>query len=336
LSKPNTTLELGAWAEPHVLLGFKTGDWEQLRASGIRHFFIECFKHGRLDLRLLDRNHSRYLPGLLKQHVPNSACHAWVHTLRWSIARQCRTLGELERLASPLDHSGTKHLACDLRAYAPLLLTHGREHHLSWDIEQNGGLFADVTRLHDGKDLLDSPLRWALDTIAANPDLQTVHLDYCRYPNPNISPLRRHIRYQQSAHEHELSQRTRNIAQLLEILGRRYGQTRLSATPIAAFNAEVGQDCRDFFQHTHFVLPQCYSETDRQVASFLELCQSSRGQMLCGVVHGPSPNHPYGAFEQIKRIHRIAGDAPLGLIGLCFWKLTKELIKELSDASSSQ
>jgi hypothetical protein len=335
LSKPITILELGAWVEPHVLLGLSAEDWDKLRLSGIRHFFIEGFKHGRLDLRLVDPTHPQYLPGLLQEQVPDSACHAWVHTLRWSIARQCKTLRELEHLASPLDYSSKKYLACDLRTYAPLMLTHGREHHLSWDIEQHGGLFADVTRLHDGKELVDSPLRWALDSLAANPDIQTLHLDYCRYPNPNVSPLRRHVGYQQSAREHEVAQRIQNIAQLLEILVLRYGRERLSATPITFLNAEVGQDCRDFFRNTRFVVPQCYAETDQQVASFLKLCQDCEGQIMCGVVHGPSPNHPYGAYEQIKRIHSLAGDAS-GLIGLCFWKFRKELIHELAGISSSQ
>ncbi len=335
MSKPITTLELGVWVEPHLLLGLLAEDWDRLRCSGIRHFFIEGFKHGRLDLRLVDSTHPQYLPGLLQEQLPGSACHAWVHTLRWSIARQCKTLRELEHLASPLDYSSKKYLACNLRNYASLLLTHGKEHHLSWDIEQNGGLFADVTRLCDGNTLVDSPLRWALDSMAANPDIQTIHLDYCRYPNPNISPLRRHISYQQSAREHEVSQRTRNIAQLLEVLVLRYGRERLSATPITFFNAEVGQDCRDFFRNTRFVVPQCYAETDQQVVSFLKLCQNGEGQMMCGVVHGPSPNHPYGAYEQIKRIHRIAGDAS-GLVGLCFWKFRKELIHELSGTSPSQ
>jgi hypothetical protein len=335
LSKPNTIVELGAWVEPHVLLGFKTEDWNQLRLSGLRHFFIEGFKHGRLDLRLVDRTHSQYLPGLLQEQLQGSVCHAWVHTLRWSITRECKTLRELEHLASPLDYASKKHLVYDLRTYASLMLTHGREHRLSGDIEQHGGLFADVTRLHDSKELIDSPLRWALDSIAANPDIQTIHLDYCRYPNPNISPIRRHVNYQQSEREHEVSQRTRNIAQLLEILVQRYGRERLSATPITSFNPEVGQDCRDFFQNTCFVVPQCYAETDRQVASFLKLCQNCEGQMMCGVVHGPSSNHPYGAYEQIKRISRIAGDAP-GLIGLCFWKFSKELIHELSGSSPNQ
>jgi hypothetical protein len=335
LSKPNTIVELGAWVEPHVLLGFKTEDWNQLRLSGLRHFFIEGFKHGRLDLRLVERTHSQYLPGLLQEQLQGSVCHAWVHTLRWSIARECKTLRELEHLASPLDYASKKHLVYDLRTYASLMLTHGREHRLSGDIEQHGGLFADVTRLHDSKELIDSPLRWALDSIAANPDIQTIHLDYCRYPNPNISPIRRHVNYQQSEREHEVSQRTRNIAQLLEILVQRYGRERLSATPITSFNPEVGQDCRDFFQNTCFVVPQCYAETDRQVASFLKLCQNCEGQMMCGVVHGPSSNHPYGAYEQIKRISRIAGDAP-GLIGLCFWKFSKELIHELSGSSPNQ
>jgi hypothetical protein len=335
LSKPITTLELGAWVEPHVLLGLSAEDWDKLRLSGIRHFFIEGFKHGRLDLRLVDPIHPQYLPGLLQEQLPGSACHAWVHTLRWSIAHQCKTLRDLEHLASPLDYSSKKYLAYDLRTYASLLLTHGREHHLSWDIEQNGGLFADVTRLHNGKELVDSPLRWALDALAANPDIQTLHLDYCRYPNPNISPLRRHVGYQQSAREHEVAQRTQNIAQLLEILVLRYGRERLSATPITVLNAEVGQDCRDFFRSTRFVVPQCYAETDHQVASFLKLCQDSEGQMMCGVVHGPSPNHPYGAYKQIKRIHSLAGDAS-NLIGLCFWKFRRELIHELSGSSSSQ
>jgi hypothetical protein len=335
LSKPITTLELGAWVEPHVLLGLSAEDWDKLRLSGIRHFFIEGFKHGRLDLRLVDPTHPQYLPGLLQQQVPGSACHAWVHTLRWSIARQCKTLRELEHLAPPLDYSSKKYLACDLRTYASLMLTYGREYHLSWDIEQHGGLFADVTRLHNGKELIDSPLRWALDALAANPDIQTLHLDYCRYPNPNVSPLRRHVGYQQSAREHEVSQRTQNIAQLLEILVLRYGRERLSASPITSFNAEVGQDCRDFFRNTRFVVPQCYAETDQQVASFLKLCQDCEGQMMCGVVHGPSLNHPYGAHEQIKRIHSIAGDAP-SLIGLCFWKFRKELIHELTGTSFNQ
>lgn|GEM_PF-2344509 len=335
MSKPNTIVELGAWVEPHVLLGFKTEDWNQLRLSGLRHFFIEGFKHGRLDLRLVDRTHSQYLPGLLQEQLQGSVCHAWVHTLRWSITRQCKTLRELEHLASPLDYASKKHLVCDLRTYASLMLTHGREHQLSGDIEQHGGLFADVTRLHDGKELIDSPLRWALDSIAANPDIQTIHLDYCRYPNPNISPIRRHVHYQQSEREHEVSQRTRNIAQLLEILVQRYGRARLSATPITSFNPEVGQDCRDFFQNTCFVVPQCYAETDHQVASFLKLCQNCEGQMMCGVVHGPSPNHPYGAYAQIKRISSNSGDAS-GLIGLCFWKFSKELIHELSGTSPNQ
>jgi hypothetical protein len=332
LSKLNTAVELGAWVEPHVLLGLTAEDWDRLRLSGIRHFFIEGFKHGRLDLRLVDRTHAQYLPGLLQERVQGSACHAWVHTLRWSISQQCRTLKELEQLVSPLDHASKKNLVCDLRNYASLLLTHGQEHYLSGDIEQHGGLFADVTRLHDGKELIDSPLRWALDSIAANPDIQTIHLDYCRYPNPNISPIKRHVSYQQVHREHEVSQRTRNIAQLLEILVKRYGRERLSATPITSFNAEVGQDCRDFFQNTCFVVPQCYAETDRQVVSFLKLCQECRGQMMGGVVHGPAPNHPYGAYEQIKRISSKAGDAS-GLIGVCFWKFRKELIHELSDSS---
>ena len=318
-----------------MLLDLKAEDWDRLRLSGIRHFFIEGFKHGRLDLRLVDRSHSQYLPGLLQEQVQGSTCHAWIHTLRWSISRQCKTLRELEQLAFPLDYPSKKHLVCDLRPYASLMLTHGQAHYLSGDIEQHGGLFADVTRVHDGKELIDSPLRWALDSIAANPDIQTIHLDYCRYPNPNISPIRRHVSYQQSDKEHELSQRTRNTAQLLELLAQRYGRERLSATPISSFKAEVGQDCRDFFRNTCFVVPQCYAETDHQVASFLELCQNSEGQMMCGVVHGPSPNHPYGAHEQIKRICRIAGDAS-GFIGLCFWKLSKELIHELSSTPSNQ
>ncbi len=335
MSKPITTLELGAWVEPHVLLGLSAEDWDRLRLSGIRHFFIEGFKHGRLDLRLVDPTHPQYLPGLLQEQLTGSVCHAWVHTLRWSIARQCITLRELEHLSSPLDYSSKKYLACDLRTYASLMLTHGREHHLTWDIEQHGGLFADVTRLHDGKELVDSPLRWALDSLAANPDIQTLHLDYCRYPNPNISPLRRRVNYQQSDREHEVSRRIQNIAQLLEILILRYGRERLSATPITFLNAEVGQDCRDFFRNTRFVVPQCYAETDHQVASFLKLCQDAEGQMMCGVVQGPSPNHPYGAYEQIKRIHSIAGDAS-NLIGLCFWKFRQELIHELSGISSNQ
>lgn len=334
MSKPITT-ELGAWVEPHVLLGLSAEDWDRLRLSGIRHFFIEGFKHGRLDLRLVDPTHPQYLPGLLQEQLTGSVCHAWVHTLRWSIARQCETLRELEHLASPLDCSSKKYLACDLRTYASLMLTHGREHHLSWDIEQHGGLFADATRLHDGKELVDSPLRWALDSLAANPDIQTLHLDYCRYPNPNISPLRRHVGYHQLDREHEVAQRNQNIAQLLEILVLRYGRERLSATPITFLNAEVGQDCRDFFRNTRFVVPQCYAETDHQVASFLKLCQDCEGQMMCGVVHGPSLNHPYGAYEQMRRIHSIAGDAS-SLMGLCFWKFRKELIHELSGTSFNQ
>lgn len=321
--------QLGAWVEPGTLLNYRLPDWQNLRASGIRHFFIECFKHGRLDLRMLDTTRPDYLPRLLCEHLGDRvAVHAWVHTLRWSIDRRSATPAEL-RSTQPQPLSGPHHLACDLRSYSDLLLTHGTEEHLSWDIERNGGLFADATRLHDGLQLVDSPLLWACERIAANSDIQTIHLDYCRYPNPNIDPLRRHIAYRQQHEEHEKHHRPHNIALLLQALVARFGRARLSATPIAALNLEVGQDCRDFFRLMHFVVPQCYSETDKQVRDFLKCCGD--GRMMGGVVHGPLLAHPHGAHAQIARLRRL-GDGHAGLMGVCFWKLSPGLVTELAVA----